>query len=116
LIASDTSALPYLAGALKRWLEELPSVGNGLSRTERQILEIASEGGHTFGMMFQASQRKEESIFMGDCRFRELVDGLMACPVPLLEMDSGAYRITPTGREVLAGREDHVRVNGLPAR
>ncbi|MGH7646154.1 MAG: DUF1835 domain-containing protein, partial [Gemmatimonadales bacterium] len=39
LAADDTSSLPFLAGALRRHLEEFPSVRNGLSRTEQQVLE-----------------------------------------------------------------------------
>ncbi len=35
LLRTDTSALPYLAAALERHLEEFPSTVDGLSRTER---------------------------------------------------------------------------------
>jgi len=116
VLAGDTLVLPYLAGALRRWLQELPSVGNGLSRTERQILEIAAEGGHTFATMFPANQRKEERMFMGDTQFEERIRGLMECAVPMLEVRDGVYRIAPAGREVLAGLADHVRINGVAAR
>ena len=116
VLAGETSVLPYLAGALRRWLEELPSVDTGLSRTQRQILEIAAQGGHTFGMMFGANQRKEERIFMGDTQFLDWIRGLMECPVPLLELTDDVYRITPAGLEVLAGRADHVRLNGTTAK
>jgi hypothetical protein len=115
VLAGDTSALPYLAGGLRRWLEQLPSARNGLSRTQRQILEIAAEGGHTFATLFGADQRKEERIFMGDTQFQEWIRGLMECPVPLLEADADTYRITAAGREVLAGHADHVALNGLAA-
>src|SRR5262249_55869694 len=43
LIESDTSHLPFLAAALRRHLEEFPSVDNGLSRTERQALSVLRE-------------------------------------------------------------------------
>ncbi len=39
-LARDTSALPFLAPALRRHLEQLPSVENGLSRTEQQALSV----------------------------------------------------------------------------
>ena len=116
MIADGTAALPYLAGALRRWLEQLPAVGTGMSRTERQILEIAAEGGYVFAAMFQADQRREERIFMGDTRLMEWIEGLMTCRVPLLEVLEGEYRITAAGREVLDGRADHVTLNGIAAR
>jgi hypothetical protein len=47
---------------------------------------------------------------------RELAD----CPAPLLDVDEGGLpfrqrrvRLTPSGDEVLAGRLDHVRRNGI---
>jgi hypothetical protein len=42
LVRGDTGALPHLAPALRRHLEEFPDVGAGLSHTERQILEAAA--------------------------------------------------------------------------
>jgi hypothetical protein len=43
LLESDASALPFLASALRRHLEELPWTLDGLSRTERRILELARD-------------------------------------------------------------------------
>src|SRR4029077_17211995 len=37
-------ALPFLAGALERQLEELPDPTSGLSRTERQVLAAMARG------------------------------------------------------------------------
>ena len=115
VLAGDTTALPFLAGALVRWLEQLPWVKDGLARTQRQILEIAAEGGHTFASMFRADQQREERIFMGDEQFQEWLRGLMECRVPLVALEGGVYKITEAGREVLAGRIDHVTLNGLTA-
>jgi hypothetical protein len=116
LLAGDTSALPFLAGALRRHLQQLPWVENGLARTERQILEIASEGGQTFHTMFPALARREERIFLGDDRVRAWIRGLVECRTPLLAVEGGVYRVTDAGREVLAGRADHVNLNGIAAR
>ena len=41
LLETDTTPLPFLAPALRRHLEELPWTADGLSRTERRILELA---------------------------------------------------------------------------
>ena len=116
LLAGDTSALPFLAGALRRHLQQLPSVENGLARTERQILEIAGEGEHTFPTLFPALAAREERIFLGDDRVRDWIRGLVECRVPLLAEEDGVYRLTDAGRAVLAGRADHVQLNGTRAR
>src|SRR6266852_3700516 len=41
------AALPWLAGAIRRYLEEFPSTATGLARSERQILQVLSEGVRT---------------------------------------------------------------------
>ena len=43
LIGTDTSALPFIATARRRHLEEFPVVDNGLSRTVRQALSVLRE-------------------------------------------------------------------------
>ena len=116
LLAGDTSALPFLAGALRRHLQQLPSVENGLARTERQILEIAAEGGHTFRTLFPALAAREERIFLGDDRVRDWIRGLVECRTPLLAVEGDVYRITEAGRDVLAGHADHVDLNGTRTR
>src|SRR5271163_4609050 len=45
LMARDTTALPFLAPALRRHLEQFPSIENGLSRTERQALSALRDQG-----------------------------------------------------------------------
>ncbi len=113
LLREDTSALPFLDGALVRHLEQYPSVENGLSRSERQILELVAEGIRDFHSLFRADQEQEERIFLGDTSFARWIRGLCECRYPLLREDEGSYSVTPAGREVLAGHADHVRLNGI---
>lgn len=113
LLEHDTSALPFLAGALRRHLQQFPAIENGLSRTEQQILEVLSEGPRTFAELFPAEQQREERIFMGDSSLFRYVRGLTEARAPLAQERDGVYRLTETGREVLAGRADHVRLNGI---
>src|SRR4051794_41642041 len=47
LLDTHTAALPHLAPALRRLLEELPAVGDGLSRTERHALAAIADGART---------------------------------------------------------------------
>lgn len=109
----DTHALPFLAGALLRHLQEFPSTENGLSRTERQILEVVDAGETRFHKLFRANQQREERIFMGDTSFARYVRGLCECRTPLLRDTEGEMALTHAGRDVLAKRADHVHLNGI---
>jgi hypothetical protein len=113
LLARDTSALPFLAGALRRHLQQFPWAEGGLSRTERQILQSALADKHNFGTLFAAEQRMEERIFMGDASLKRWIRGLTECRHQLLSVQDGVYRVTNLGREALMGSVDHVRLNGI---
>jgi hypothetical protein len=126
LLEEDTSALPLLRGALRRHLEQFPSVANGLSRSERQILEAAEDGRLNVAELFVEDQQREERIFAGDLVFFNFVRNLADCRVPLIALtppeaseDSNlafrksAVRLTAAGRAVLANQSDHVRLNGI---
>ena len=120
---ASTAPLPFLQGALQRFLEEYPAVGTGLPRTERQILELLSAKQLSPVQLFLASQRREERVFMGDTTFWGRVRDLAEAATPLVSIDvesrddpglpTGTLTITEAGREVLAGRADAVRLNGL---
>lgn len=122
LLDDDTFALPFLADAVERHLEEFPGPADGLSRSERQIL-IAVEQGHTTpGELFGATQDMEEAAFMGDASFWEVLAGLTLGPAPLLAAGGGfrmpegprpepgflsqSLDFTTTGEKVFAGKLD----------
>ena len=90
-IATDTSALPFLAAALRRHLQQFPSVDNGLSRTEQQALLVIHEHGPlSGGQLFVAVQHQEEQVFMGDSSFYRM---MQICPK--LGIRSFTYRTGP---------------------
>src|SRR5262249_9750419 len=97
---------------LRRFLEEYPSASNGLSRTEQQLLRVVSDGPLTKDQAFRASQNLEDAIFMGDLSFFNIVDALASAPHPLLT-DHGTLTVTHTAGDVLAGRTDHISLNGI---
>jgi hypothetical protein len=112
--------LVYLPRAMRRLLEEFPADGNGLSRSERQILEVLSEGPRSPGQAFVAASRLEEDIWLGDWSFWTIVKRLAAGAHPLVAADvrdvpdrlpEGTLTITDAGRRVLAGRADHLALN-----
>src|SRR5262249_36616512 len=62
----DLRPLPYLEAALRRHLQEFPSSSNGLGRTDRQILQLVSEGVARPGRIFVANMSLETALFIGD--------------------------------------------------
>jgi hypothetical protein len=119
-IESDTSALPFIAAALRRHLEQFPSADNGLSRTEREALSVLRDHDWLSGpRLYVTVQRLEEQSFMGHESFNGIVAGLAAAQHPLVEISGttqenlGNVRITETGRKVMEGRADHVELNGI---
>jgi RNA polymerase sigma factor (sigma-70 family) len=116
--------LPFLAGALQRFVEEYPALSTGLPRTERHILELLADGPTTPERLFVAEQRCEERVFMGDTTFWLRISDLARGAHPLVSLDvaepeedrvfpRGTVRITDVGRDVLAGRADWVHLNGF---
>ncbi|MGH7547914.1 MAG: DUF1835 domain-containing protein [Gemmatimonadales bacterium] len=123
LLARDTSALPFLAGALRRYLQEFPTVENGLPRTERHVLDAVADAPRSMDELLPVIQGKEERVFMGDATFWARVRRLAGGPHPLVTFEGRAgagrrlpnwlVRITPEGRDVVAGTSDWVRLNGI---
>jgi RNA polymerase sigma factor (sigma-70 family) len=119
-IETDTSALPFIAKAFRRHLEQFPCVDGGLSRTERQALSILREQVSLSGRrLFAEVQRLEEQIFMGNGSFYRTMADLSAGPRPLLQLSDtpeaglGKVMITDAGRSVIEGRADHIELNGI---
>lgn len=108
----ETPALPLLAPALRRQLQELPSLRDGLSLSERLVLQIVSESDRpTLGQVFAESHGRREPLpFLGDMMFHALARALIDTPDPLLrefdvELDwpRRPLELTGLGRRVLAG-------------
>jgi hypothetical protein len=112
LVRVGTPALPDLAPALRRLLEEYPAAGDGLARTERQALTAVAEGAVTRVEVFLAATEADERPFMGDVPFSWWLDGLCAGPEPLLSCHVGSYALTDAGRACLAGTADRVALSG----
>lgn len=110
MLAAGTAALPFLHAALVRHLEELPAVGSGLSRTERQALVALRPGGVTFAAAFRAAHHDgEDPVFLGDTVFASILARLAAGPMPLLD----GLALTTAGHEVLDGRRDWAATGAL---
>jgi hypothetical protein len=113
VIQSETSPLPFLAAALRRHLEQFPSTRDGLSRTERQILQVLRERGPlSTHRLFAAVARMEDSPFLGNHSFARILRSLASARHPLVAAEESAVRIAPAGLRVLEGCEDHIQLNG----
>jgi len=115
LLNSDTTALPFLEGAILRILQEYPSCDNGLSRTAQQALQIISKGEKRAGKIFALNQALEERIYLGDSSFWSIIQELIDSSPALLLLSEGSKLtfpavkkqeliITPTGLDVLSGK------------
>lgn len=132
LLSDDTHDLLFIKAAFTRLLEEYPSAQNGLSRSERQILQVAQAGGvQRVVDLFQAVQPLEAARYLGDGSFRRYLAALINVPDPLLHRLGGgpfAYpqppfpdrrfaaqrvELTALGEAVLANQTDWIETNGL---
>ena len=120
--AEDTPLLPFLAPALRRFLEEYPAVGSGLPRTEREILRRLTDGPRETRDVFSAFHRDGEAFLIADAPFRDRLDGLAEPPAALIAIEGdasdetfavlpkGPIALTDMGRKVLDGAVDWLAI------
>jgi hypothetical protein len=122
LLHGDTSALPYLAPALRRHLEEFPWTSDGLTRSERRVMALAHGGPIEIRAAFARMHDDETAFFIGDTSFWNLVRGLASSSPALVELTSedgtaalprGTIDLTDAGRSVLSGGADRIALCGI---
>ena len=122
LAIAESSALPFLGAALRRFLAEYPSVDNGLNQTEEIALQALAAGPTSAGALFRAAQAREARPFLGDLSFFDMLHRLASARVPLVSLEKGPQAtaardhrvaLTGAGGDVLARQADHVRLNGI---
>jgi hypothetical protein len=106
-LARRIKALPFLAGALERQLEELPDPSSGMSRTERQVLAAIARGEGSAEALLRASHAGDPRYPLTDVVLHGVQRVLAACG--FVEGDA----ITPLGRQALAGAIDRVHECGI---
>src|SRR5262249_37008197 len=89
LAAEGVPQLPYFGDAARRLLEELPATADGLSGTERRVLEAIVGGFRTPAAAFVAAQELEPAPFLGDTWFYRALAALGTGDNRLLETDDG---------------------------
>jgi hypothetical protein len=123
LLRTDTSALPFLGPALARHLEEYPWTTDGLSRTERRVLELASAAPIDTHATFPRMHDLETAFYVGDSSYWHVLEGLSSSSPALVELTTrkatdgtvppGTISMTDFGRAVLSRAEDRVRRVGF---
>ena len=118
LLKGDTSALPFLAAALARHLEEFPSDADGLSRSERRLMEQAIDGPADIRAAFPADAHGETAYYIADSWFVDRARELSSASPALVDLSitadkpsalpAGTIALTRAGREVLGGAADRV--------
>ena len=120
LLQTDTSDLPFLAGALRLQLTRFPSARNGLNRIENTGLELIGQRFTSFPDLFARFVAAEPDYGLGDAQLWNVLQQLKRATLPLL-IDEGAegvmsesvFAITDAGRSVLSGVADRVTLNGI---
>jgi hypothetical protein len=118
---ADTAALPFLAPAIERFLQEYPWTTDGLSRTERRLLQLAEPGEIDLMSALPRMHDDERACYVTDCTLASLVETLSGTSPPLLARGpgsrggvlQGSVTLTDTGRAVLAGQRDRVETCGI---
>ena len=119
----NTSALPYLAASMSRFLQEYPWTRDGVSRTERRLLELADGGEIGLSQAFPRMHEGEDAYYMTDGSLAAMAETLSTTSPPLLTFDvsgtaeghvlRGTVSLTDTGRSVLAGQLNRVTTCGI---
>ena len=119
LLQTDTSALPFLEGALRLQLTRFPSVRNGLNKIESTGLELIAQGFTRFVHLFPRFVAAAPDYGLGDSQFWNALQPLKRGSSPLLTikgeeaMFESAFAITDEGRSVMSGTADRVTLNGI---
>jgi hypothetical protein len=121
IAAARLGDLRFLGEAFDRLSREYPATRDGLSLTERRLLASIADGAPDAGTAFVRAAARETRPYLGDTWAFEALRRMARAPVPLLDADPvdapadwrTRFRLTEAGARVLAGDEDHVRLNGI---
>jgi hypothetical protein len=116
-VAKRVKALPFLAGALERHLEELPDTGTGLTRTERQVLGAVARGIDSVGALMKELHTIDPRYVVTDGNVVTVLRTLAAIELLTLPAElmskSGGITATPAAKDVLAGKTDRIATYGI---
>ena len=86
LVLEDTSALPFLARALRRYLDESPAESGGLTVSERRLLDQLEDGPVDIHTAWRRMHDGETAFYITDTSFWTLLEGLAGRTPALIEI------------------------------
>jgi hypothetical protein len=103
-LTEDTPALPFLAAALRRYLEEQPSGPDALTRSERRLLAQLAGGPMDIRSAWRGMHAGEDVYFITDTAFWRLISGLASRSPALINViaDHRSAAVLPRGTLTLA--------------
>ena len=102
----DTACLPFLAGAVKRILQEYPDSKTGLTLTQKQALLTLLKSPLPPGQLFAAYQQSEERRFMGDTVFWGYLSQMLEGEKPLIVLPEGKTLTLPSSPDQMLSITD----------
>jgi hypothetical protein len=99
LLLEDTTALPFLGRALRRYLDEAPDEPGGLTRSERRLLDQLAAGPVDIHTAWKRMHEGESAFYITDTSFWSLLKGLAERTPALIDiaLDSVAAAGLPQG-------------------
>ncbi len=119
LLYSDTSALPFLNAALWLHAARFPSTHNGLGFAENRLLSFIADGVTNYMQLCPKFFAAEPVYGLGDLAIQQDLRRMADAKHPLIELTglpdwrTVQCRLTDTGKQVIAGQADFVRLNTL---
>lgn len=124
IASAGTAAIPQMAPALLRHLQELPGHDDGLGLTERLTLQMLAEGPMTGGQLFRKLQLEVEPLpYLGDLMYWSFLVDLAKAGQPPIEVDANTRKrpwpdrkiaLTQVGEDLLSGGADLQRLGAVP--
>jgi len=124
LLRAHLRALPEIRQTITSMLQEYPERQTGLSRLERKMLRIVDSLGVTTPALAVRTTLQTELV--ADSLLFDFLSAFLAAPHPLLSFaepfkgkrkgyrfNGSKIEVTDTGLSVLAGKADHIALNGI---
>ena len=124
LLTTDLRPLPEIRDTITFMLQEYPERHSGLSRLEEKLLRTVTSLGVTAPAFAVGTHLRTEMV--GDGLLFDMLRAFVTAPHPLLrfaepftgklesyQFNGSKITVTDAGQRVLAGKADHVALNGI---
>ena len=114
IAAQVISPLADLPAAMRRHLEEFPSIRNGLSRLDQSVLTLAGEKARSSEELRAAVNDEEDCLIWDETTFGHRLRALASARIPAIRLTKGgAVKVTDAGKSLADGEADWTALNGI---